>query len=214
MVIHGSWCKARTWPTTCLSCETRVWYFSCECGSRVFFDELGVPWPIHDCETSWLRDIARVIESDGSIRIDLTENISAIRPARYRSQPTLSELSSSRVRLISMDPVEPLEVQELYATLGDVTQGYTIQRELGLPDTAIVSAFLRNLGSSWQRTLGRITLLKTTSSIRHIERYIAMIPASLINDHRSKVGSQVHVILSSIGLSSRQVWVCTHLSIE
>lgn len=46
---HGWWCNTRTFPTVCKFCSDRVFYFSCDCGSAVFFDKLGPPWPIHRC---------------------------------------------------------------------------------------------------------------------------------------------------------------------
>ena len=47
--VHGTWCHTKTFPTTCKICGVDVFYFQCDCDSRVFFDELGPPWPIHDC---------------------------------------------------------------------------------------------------------------------------------------------------------------------
>ena len=38
--------------TNCPSCNQSVFYFSCDCGCRVFFDKLGQPWPIHSCHSS------------------------------------------------------------------------------------------------------------------------------------------------------------------
>lgn len=32
-----------------------VFYFSYGHGSKVFFDELGSPWPVHDCDTGGAR---------------------------------------------------------------------------------------------------------------------------------------------------------------
>lgn len=46
---HGHWCNTRTHPTQCQSCKSRVFFFQCDHESRVFFDHLGPPWPIHDC---------------------------------------------------------------------------------------------------------------------------------------------------------------------
>lgn len=48
---HGSWCQAKTHPTRCPSCKRQVFYFSCSCGSRVFFEKLGEPWPKHFCDS-------------------------------------------------------------------------------------------------------------------------------------------------------------------
>ena len=44
---HRAGCDTRLWPTTCPDCGKTVFFFSCTCGSRVFFDEPGFPWPRH-----------------------------------------------------------------------------------------------------------------------------------------------------------------------
>lgn len=51
-MIHGPYCNSITFPTRCRFCGSEVFFFSCDCGSRVFFDELGYPWPIHNCMRS------------------------------------------------------------------------------------------------------------------------------------------------------------------
>ena len=49
---HGWWCNTKTYPTNCPSCNQPVFYFSCDCGCRIFFNKLGQPWPIHSCHSS------------------------------------------------------------------------------------------------------------------------------------------------------------------
>ena len=46
---HGDWCNTKTYPINCKYCNKQVFYFSCDQGCKVFFDELGPPWPIHRC---------------------------------------------------------------------------------------------------------------------------------------------------------------------
>lgn len=48
---HGSWCNTRTFPLTCKYCSSRIFFFRCDHESRVLFDSLGWPWPLHDCLT-------------------------------------------------------------------------------------------------------------------------------------------------------------------
>ena len=48
--VHGDWCNTKTRPTRCKYCQGDVFYFSCDHGCKVFFDELGDPWPRHYCE--------------------------------------------------------------------------------------------------------------------------------------------------------------------
>lgn len=52
MAVHGFWCHTKTFPLKCQSCGEQIYFFSCDHQSRVFFDELGSPWPIHRCGPS------------------------------------------------------------------------------------------------------------------------------------------------------------------
>ena len=47
--MHGIYCKTVTFPLKCKYCQQQIFFFSCDCGSRVLFDELGPPWPMHHC---------------------------------------------------------------------------------------------------------------------------------------------------------------------
>jgi len=40
----------KTIPITCKFCGKKVFYHTNEYGSKVFFDELGGTWPIHECD--------------------------------------------------------------------------------------------------------------------------------------------------------------------
>ena len=50
--IHGYWCNTRTFPLPCKFCGSRIFFFKCDHESRVLFDSLGPPWPLHDCLTT------------------------------------------------------------------------------------------------------------------------------------------------------------------
>ena len=50
-MIHGFHCRTKTFPSSCKYCQRRIFFFSCYCGSRVLFDDLGPPWPVHDCRS-------------------------------------------------------------------------------------------------------------------------------------------------------------------
>lgn len=49
MQTHGSWCNSFAYPTHCWYCGRGIYFFGCNCGSRVLFDDLGIPWPKHLC---------------------------------------------------------------------------------------------------------------------------------------------------------------------
>ena len=68
---HGPECGTRTYPTRCRYCESAVFYFECSCGSQMLFDELGEPWPRHDCK---LLPLGRKIEvADRRVGREATE---------------------------------------------------------------------------------------------------------------------------------------------
>lgn len=46
---YNKFINKKTVPTICKFCRKRVFYHTNDYGSRVFFDELGGTWPIHDC---------------------------------------------------------------------------------------------------------------------------------------------------------------------
>lgn len=46
---HGAWCHSITYLTRCRYCGRQVFFFSCDHGCKVFFNQLGPPWPLHEC---------------------------------------------------------------------------------------------------------------------------------------------------------------------
>ena len=46
---HGIWCNTKTFPLNCRYCGSNIFFFQCDHESRVLFDALGWPWPLHDC---------------------------------------------------------------------------------------------------------------------------------------------------------------------
>lgn len=65
---HRVGCETRMFPTNCPDCGERVYYFSCSCGSKVFFNLPEPPWVPHEdgCIPYLIRymiEIERVPES-------------------------------------------------------------------------------------------------------------------------------------------------------
>ena len=71
MATHGWWCGSKAFPTRCRYCHSDVFYFSCNCGSKVFFDDLGGDWPLHDCTAQILKQVQVAIEDKYAKRIIL-----------------------------------------------------------------------------------------------------------------------------------------------
>ena len=47
---HRAWCHTKTrGPWRCQDCGEDVFYFTCDCGCKVFFEGSGYPWTQHEC---------------------------------------------------------------------------------------------------------------------------------------------------------------------
>ena len=53
---HSINCYTKAYQTTCQDCNQSIWFFSCTCGSKVFFDDLGSPWTIHICQNLKIKE--------------------------------------------------------------------------------------------------------------------------------------------------------------
>lgn len=60
---HDYTCITKAFATECPDCKERVFYFSCSCGSKVFFDSLGAPWPEHDCRARQIRETIAFVKN-------------------------------------------------------------------------------------------------------------------------------------------------------
>lgn len=62
---HREGCETRMWKTSCPDCGKPVWFFSCSCGSKVYFDQKGPPWPQH-AEKCTIYNIRLLLEGGSS----------------------------------------------------------------------------------------------------------------------------------------------------
>lgn len=136
---HGLWCGARAYPTRCRFCGASAFYFECGCGSRVFFDHLGDPWPRHEC--------------DGRRRhLSVREQIAANerRIAELEEEFAKSVMEAAQAR--AWEPIQKVSPQDgtAVADLGVVREfepNVDVYKRSGVPrGGALATAFLGSLG--------------------------------------------------------------------
>ena len=97
---------------TCPVCGCRVFYYENEYGSRVFFDDLGPPWPKHPCtDNSWYASPAsgKIVASDlEEERPRRNVPVDEWRPCvifrKYRSRLILKELGADKFVRLALAP--------------------------------------------------------------------------------------------------------------
>lgn len=60
---HDITCISKAFQTRCPSCGETVWFFSCSCGSKIYFDQLGYPWEPHECREFRLKREVSLIQN-------------------------------------------------------------------------------------------------------------------------------------------------------
>ena len=226
MAYHGYWCGATTRPGRCPSCGQPIFYFSCDCGSKVFFDDLGGEWPKHRCGADgsdvpdWIRRLERVVDPDGRIVVDLGDDISVQRPGRSAipasgPRPRAPRLKALDMPIVRVDPPRSAAI-EIIGTLREISRDVSLLASLDLGDTAISREMLSaQLGAEWALGLGKITVHSDPNDVGQRQSYTAWIPASQIADRQVRIGADVSILLASVDvLGMGREWLCAHLSLE
>ena len=146
---HGPWCGAVTWKTQCprLNCRADVYFFKCNCGSRVFFDSLGDPWPIHDCDLSWGRGLERERDESGGVTVQIAPGVTA-----YRSGSISPDVVTRTKRRDSKpDPIVSVRPDDAGPTnvmgiVRELRRTVDVMQSLNLPASSFTAAFLGPLG--------------------------------------------------------------------
>ena len=105
--VHGAWCNSVTWRTKCRYCREPVFFFQCDCGSGVFFDQLGPPWPLHDCDRSWAGKLRRWKDDSGGLNVEIAPGITVRRPPEGSIDPGVASRAIRRVG--RPDPIEAIQ---------------------------------------------------------------------------------------------------------
>ena len=221
---HGVECRTRTFPTKCSNCGDAVFFFSCTCGSRVLFDQLGWPWPEHDCQFSrsdqaWARSRHTTRLGDGGVRVELSSDVTVTRPAERRRRrwdidPAVADRARRDARSRECHPIESVPpgaglTEEIVGVIRAMERNVDVYRRLEVPRTTGGKAFLGVLGSGrW----GRVTIHVLG---RRIHSYSAWVPDRLIPRHNLRNGVTVSAVLQrhDVARIARE-WVCQRFNVE
>ena len=227
---HGPWCTTRTWPTDCSICGQAVFYFSCACGSSVFFDHLGRPWPLHrhdddaaggaaDDPPPWAADAIRRIESDGAVIAEVKAmGFSVIRPAaadpsdsRAVSVPNRGRPGRQPDPIVAIGP-DASKQRTTVGILREIDRSLNPMRPFGYGDDGPIAVAMAQawLGRRWASRLGRITIHSPSSDTPgQLESYTAWVPDALIANRRIRRNLTVSASLTGLDASAQvRIWFC------
>lgn len=219
---HGWGCHTQTIPMRCRDCHERIFFFRCNHGSRVIFDELGPPWPQHDCERRWEETRRRTVDEEGRVHVEIAPGITAVElPDDFDIEDDvilLARRASAAERrspqrsgdIVRQDPT-PTADDFYVGALREIRRSVDPLHHFQLPDNAVARAGLRELG---KQEVGRITVHVLFGE--DIESYTAWIPTVLLEEEGTTRGSTVEVRLVGLrilGPEPQVVWYCPSLEV-
>lgn len=221
---HGEHCRTLTFPTKCRHCGDDVFFFSCTCGSRVFFDELGWPWPEHDCAFSrsdqrWARERPKTKLADGGVRVEISEGVTAVRRGKSSNRywdidPKVAAVAEQEARSRKSHPIESVPpgadwTVNIVGVVRELYRKVDVYQRLQLPRTTLSKGFLGDLGSGdW----GRVTIHEIKSVIYS---YTAWIPTSILSAEGPKLGTTVSATLQRLDVHGKaREWTCQCIHCE
>ena len=211
---HGMWCNTRIWRTKCPHCEAPTYFFQCNCGSKVFFDKLGSPWPIHDCDTSWANNLVRTRDSSGGIIVEIAEGITVQRlPEKFSVDINIVSKARQHKMQPNQDPIvaiKPEDSSGKVSTVGilrDWQVEVDVLKSLKLPvASSMVSAFLGPLAKGkW----GKATLHEPSSHQNIHRSYTFWVASKHIAEKKNSKGVTVKANISPLVIPQiGAVWNC------
>ena len=224
---HGWWCNSRTYPMTCKYCGDRVFYFSCDCGSKLFFDELGQPWPIHRClELAPKPTLSRLGQEDlsGSLLSYIDDDVATAMSrliednldrkyvhAITRAAKNEENRSKQSTRIERQDPYNDCRTKER-GIITELIRNANIRKKAGVSDTALGVAMLGRFAYS---PLVQITIHTMALAEDESENcsFTFFVEESVVDNLQLIKGCLVVAELRGIVISPRYpVWVCDRLT--
>lgn len=191
---HGTWCGARTYPTRCRTCGAQVFYFSCECGSKVFFDSLGGSWPVHDCVQNILDQVEISIQQEYARRLARQLN------RRREWRPPITARQPQRGERITEVGI----VREIRDV--DVFEKFKVS-----PDSSFAVAALGEISSNDQV---QITFHVDDLAAERITSYTAFVKRSVWNSINAERGDLLRFTVDARAFPGKEHWVCANLCWE
>ena len=208
---HGFWCNAKTYPTRCKHCGKQVFFFSCDHGSKVFFDYLGWPWKQHAC-------IEMGIAVYGKERIE--REIADRMMTPYMRVDYERYVKNGEERRKKQPKWEEAHLTRLDPYLGARTEEMGLIRELSL-DVNVLKRLKVEDTDMWRSALGRLAKEPHAQITVHtgalgdddISSLTFLVPRKWVTAKALAIGDFIKVVLSGRKLPDRDpFWVCEKLN--
>ena len=207
---HDQNCQRTTIPTKCRDCGEEVFYFSCTCGSKVFFDSLGGSWPQHgdsclpylvrfNLEEGWrsIREIRELVEETArGLGVGVPERV-------YRLLELDDARRNNRLQVTQLQPTEDL--QPILGTVISITPTVNLLNVFNLQNNAMGQGLL---GPLLGRKYSQLRVREEPDDDNNCREFIVYAEHSIIIQQALRQNSSIMVTLTVHSVPGRHsIWV-------
>ena len=208
---HKLSCYTKAFRTECPDCKDSVWFFSCTCGSKVYFDDLGWPWNPHHCKKYAIREAIEMIRNFE--RYTDEEIYQVIEAYRKKHSKEITdeiweileyELGKRRykftVKEIGCDP----SIDMLSGQVLEINTRINLYKRFGLKESSVFAKGL--LGKLSNAEYDEITIRENPNKDNQSRQYKAFIKHTLAKKNNLKKGDKILALVSVINITSTFIW--------
>jgi len=214
---HRAGCKTRIFKTNCHDCGKPVWFFACSCGSRVFFDGKGAPWPLHaeKCPNYHIRlliedgnrpsTVRKMLEAEARVRNStIPDNVLAYIAGYERT------IENKKAIVKDVLPAEdPLNITGVIIKMGPIN----VFKRYGFTENPISKAVLGVLASEPQYEI--VLREEQTPDSIFVQQCTFFVPQKTVNtmNLRVKQKTETTLILKDfVGDDDQAVWIAKKIN--
>lgn len=208
---HGPQCNSRTFPITCRFCNTAVYFFSCDHGSKVFFEALGAPWKIHQCAERSIAILGtdRINQAIADNMMSLKMSSGYISKVQKAEEKRRQNPKKDEREIHKQDTYPGLKTEE-YGIIRELILNVNIFKKLNIEDTPLWRNTLKGLVSEAQV---QITIHTGALGDEEDNSFTFLVKQKVIKQKALTVGDFVKCNLQGISIPGRRpVWKCDALT--
>jgi hypothetical protein len=208
---HREGCHTMIWRTNCPDCNRPVWFFSCSCGSKVFFETKGYPWNLHadNCPIYNIRLMLESGTSAGQIR-KLLESQALHQNVKIPPlvEDFLSKYGAVRKPILKevLPDDEPMSIQGIVKSVNLIN----LYKRLNLIENQIIRKMMGKFAS--EEYFEVIVQEKPSVKQSTILYWRFLIPTALVKGYGFQLGLTIDANLQAQQVFEDAVfWVATHI---
>lgn len=185
-----------------------MFYFTCDCGCKVFFDELGAPWPKHQCRgylNSLIETYGREVIERGMAVMMMTPGIERSDEIQVQQAHKQDVQQPASKNIIRRDPVHGAR-EDVVGIVRELIDGVNVFKRLGASDRPFSRAILGPLAKTQcvQITIHTGALASTDN-----HSYTFLVDKQLLMQQSIVKGALIRCQLRSLVVPGwTPIWIC------